>query len=76
MGIGKAEEIYMCGKLLSKGDFVKVMYTAGTWSKGGTISGNIVELWDEPDILQARVSNGWCFHDYDEILEHKPHWQR
>jgi len=40
--------------------------------KGGTIEGEITELWS-PELdnhLQARVDSGWCFHDHDEIVTH------
>jgi hypothetical protein len=72
MSKGTATEIRMCGKTLRLGDRVKVRYTTGTWSKGGTLEGEITELWS-PELdnhWQARVDSGWCFHDYDEILEH------
>ncbi len=70
---GKSKTANICGKEIKLGDFVKVKYTSGNQFKGATIKGKIIELWT-PEIdnghLQARVSNGWCFHNNDEILEH------
>jgi len=63
----------MCGTTLRLGDRVKVRYATGTWSNGGTIEGEITELWS-PELdnhLQARVDCGWCFHDDDVIVEHE-----
>ncbi|MFH2029128.1 MAG: hypothetical protein ABIJ40_00700 [Bacteroidota bacterium] len=72
MSEGTAIEIEICGKVVCLGDYVKVRYTTGTWSKGGTIEGKITELWsiEKDNHLQGRVENGWCFHDHDEILLH------
>lgn len=55
---------------LSVGDKVVVEYTEGTWSKGGRLTGVITRLWDTPH-LQAQVNDGWCFHEYDNILHHE-----
>lgn len=74
MSIGTAKEIQMCGTTLRIGDKVKVEYTTGTWSKGGTIEGVITELWS-PEFdnhLQARVDGAWCFHDHDKVIAHNP----
>lgn len=72
MSKGKAQEVKICGRTISLGDYVKVRYTAGERFKGGTIEGKIIELWshEKNNHLQARVESGWCFHDYDEILSH------
>ena len=77
MSQGTAREVEMCGKTLRIGDYVKVRYTKGTWSKGGTLQGVITELWSPKldNHLQARVDDTWCFHDYDEILTHNAEGQ-
>ena len=66
---GTAKEVNICGRLIKLGDKVKVKYKGG-----GTMEGEVTELWDyENDkIVQARVKNGWCFHDYDEIIDYTP----
>ena len=72
---GKSISAHICGKDISLGDYVKVMYMTGKRLKGGTIEGNIVEIWTPENgegLLQARVDSGWCFHDHDEIVIHKP----
>jgi len=72
MSKGTATEVEMCGATLRLGDHVKVRYTTGRRMKGGTIEGEITELWS-PELdnhLQARVDSGWCFHDHDEIVTH------
>lgn len=73
MSIGTATEVKICGRTITLGDYVKVRYASGTWSKGATVEGKITELWS-PKLdkhLQARVEHGWCFHDDDEIIMHK-----
>ena len=73
--MSELKEITICGKSIKLGDFVKVRYTTGKNFKDGTVEGKTTKLWspDNGDShLQARVENGWCFHDDDEILEHKP----
>lgn len=69
---GKATTIFICGKQIKLGDYVKVECNAGTWSRHATVQGKITELWDKKQcgVHQARVDNGWCFHDEDKILEH------
>jgi hypothetical protein len=66
---GEAKEITICGKTIKLGDYVEVDYESG-----GGIRGRVTELWS-PEIsnghLQARVENGWCFHDYDRITIHR-----
>lgn len=64
------ERIFICGKNIHIGDYVKVMYTTGKEFKGGTIKGKVVELWDDK-VLQAQVESGWCFHNHDRIIEHE-----
>ena len=72
MSEGTATEIQICGRTIRLGDHLKVKYTKGTWSRGGTIKGTVTELWslELDNHLQGRLSNGWCFHDCDEILSH------
>lgn len=69
---GTAQQITICGDLVSLGDWVEVEYTTGQRMRGGTIKGTVVELWDvgQPHLL-ARLDGGWCFHDHDKILSHK-----
>ena len=67
MSKGTAQKINICGKTIKIGDTVRVRYTTGTWSRGGTIGGKITELWDD-GYLQGRVDSGWCFHDHDQII--------
>ncbi len=69
MSKGTATEIEICGRTVRLGDKLKVKYTKGTWSKGGTIKGTVTELWSG-NLLQGRLDHGWCFHDCDEILFH------
>jgi len=64
------KEIHICGKDIHLNDYVVVEYTTGKEFKGGTIRGKVIELWNDR-LLQARVESGWCFHDYDRIIEHK-----
>lgn len=68
---GTATEITICGRTVRLGDNLKVRYTTGRTTKDGTIEGEVVELWDGStgEIPQARLSCGWCFHDWDEIVE-------
>lgn len=71
MSEGTAKKVTICGHDLSLGDFVKVQYTTGREHKGATIEGKIIELWS-PELdgfHQARVESGWCFHDYDRIID-------
>lgn len=68
---GLAKEITICGKKIKLGDYVEVEFTTGARFKGGRIKGKITELWSDGH-LQARVESGWCFHDNDNILDHKP----
>jgi len=74
MSKGTAKQIDICGKSIKLGDTLKVKYMTGTWSKGATISGKVIELWgmDEDNHLQGRLDNGWCFHDTDEIISCVP----
>lgn len=67
MAKGTAKEITMCGRKIKLGDKLKVKYTEKGRFQGATIEGEVIELWDEGH-LQARLSNGWCFHDHDEII--------
>lgn len=70
MSKGTATEIEICGRTVRLGDKLKVKYTQGKRFIGATIEGTVTELWS-PELdnhHQARLSNGWCFHDYDEIL--------
>lgn len=57
---------------LSIGDYVEVIYTEGTWSKGSKVSGTITKIWDaeETGFEQAQVNNGWCFHRHDDLVKH------
>ena len=51
------------------GDYVKVEYTGTGHMSGGSIEGNVVEIWNnEP--RQRRVQSGWCFHPKDKLLLH------
>jgi len=70
MSKGTATEVRLCGHMVRLGDYVKVQYVSG---RCGTVDGEITELWGEDGgYPQGRVSNyGWCFHDQDEILEHR-----
>lgn len=67
--IGKAKEIFICGKLIKLGDYVEVRY-----KNGDRVRGEITGLWS-PELseghLQARVKSGWCFHDTDTIIKHQ-----
>lgn len=71
---GTAQSTVICGEVVKIGDWLKVKYTEGGSMRGATIQGKVVEIWD-PDIdgghLQARLDCGWCFHDWDEIVERK-----
>ena len=79
---GTAKEVNICNHLIRLGDKVKVKYTEKGRTPylmplpvqlaGGTIEGEIIELWSPKldNLLQARVSSGWCFHDQDEIIEY------
>ena len=71
---GTAKEVNICGRLIKLGDKVKVKYTGRGGMSGGTIEGEITELWsmELDNHLQGRVSSGWCFHDNDEIIEYTP----
>ena len=74
MSTGTATEVMICGKKIRLGDHVKVRYKRGTWPYGGIIEGCITELWS-PGLdhhLQARVNDGWCFHNCDEIISWTP----
>lgn len=64
---GTAKKVKICGRIVRLGDKLKVRYRSG-----GTIKGTVIELWSNElnDHLQGRLSNQWCFHDYDEILSH------
>lgn len=68
---GTAKEVFICGRTVKLGDYLKVEYTTGHSMKGATIQGEVTELWSPEldDHLQGRLSCGWCFHDHDEILE-------
>ena len=70
---GTATEIKICGKTIRLGDEMEVEYTTGKKMKGGRIKGKVVELWS-PELgeghFQARLSCGWCFHNYDRIITH------
>ena len=69
----KGIKMVLCGKELNVGDYVEVQYTTGnkySQLKGGVVTGNITKLWE--DAGQGQVNHGWCFHDHDKILEHKP----
>ena len=68
---GTASEVEICGRTIRLGDYVVVEYTTGEQFRGGRIRGKVVELWDG-EHLQGRVESGWCFHDEDRILVHKP----
>lgn len=70
MSKGTATEIMICGQVVKLGDHLKVRYLTGERMRGGTIEGEVVELWsDEKGAhLQGRLSSGWCFHDHDQIL--------
>ena len=57
---------------LKVGDYVKVEFTEGTWSKGGTIKGTLTKLWNDDKHIQGQVDNAWCFHQCDNLIEHKP----
>ena len=72
MSKGTAIKINICGRTICLKDRLKVRYTRGERFRGGTIEGTVIELWslDLDNHLQVRLSNGWCFHDYDEILAH------
>lgn len=74
MSKGTATELEICGQTIRLGDHLKVKYTKGERFKGGTIEGTVTELWslELDNHHQGRLSNGWCFHDCDEILLHEP----
>jgi len=69
---GTAKQVNMCGKLIKLGDKLKVRYTGTGQFQGATIEGTVTELWsyEKDNHLQGRINNGWCFHDYDEIISH------
>ena len=67
----KLSSLEICGKVIHIGDYLEVQYTTGERFKGGIIKGTVIDLWDEK-FLQGQLSNGWCFHDDDRILKHKP----
>lgn len=68
---GTATKIEMCGTIIRLGDEMEVEYK----SYEARIKGRVIELWS-PEVsnghLQARLSCGWCFHDYDRIIFHAP----
>ena len=68
MAKGTAKEIVMCGRGIKLGDKLKVRYTGEGRFQDATIEGEVIELWGG-SCLQARLSNGWCFHDHDIILK-------
>ena len=47
-----------------------IEYTTGERTRGAQIHGIVIELWDD-NHLQARLSNGWCFHDWDNVILHE-----
>ena len=63
--------MFFCGKELNIGDYVKVEYTTGKEMKGSRIWGKITKLWPSHP-YQAQLESGWCFHENDKIIEHKP----
>lgn len=67
---GTATEVKICGRTVKIGDRLTVRYTTVREMNGGTIEGDVVELWsrEKDDHLQGRLSCGWCFHDHDEII--------
>lgn len=69
---GNANQVQMCGTLIELGDEMVIEYTRGNEMKGATIKGTVVELWEvqNPRFRQARLSCGWCFHNYDKIISH------
>ncbi len=71
MAKGTAKEIVMCERRIKLGDKLKVRYTGEGRFQDATIEGEVIELWgkEEGSHLQARLSNGWCFHDNDIILK-------
>lgn len=73
MSKGLAKEVVICGRTVRLGDYLKVMYMIDGY-RGCCIEGTVTELWSpELDgLLQGRLACGWCFHDYDEIIDHKP----
>lgn len=72
---GIAKQIEICGTTASLGDYMEVQYTSGHEMCGGIIKGTVTELWS-PELsnghLQGRLSCGWCFHDNDRVLVHRP----
>lgn len=71
--MGTTESILICGKEVSLGDYVKVEYATGERMKDCHIEGKLTKLWspENDNHHQAQINNGWCFHDYDLILEHQ-----
>ena len=57
----------LCGATVSIGDYVKVRYTTGREMKDAIVTGIVTKVWP----YQAQVNSMWCFHDHDELLEHK-----
>ncbi len=71
MAKGTAKEIVICRRRIKLGDKLKVRYTGEGRFQDATIQGEVIELWEnkEGSRLQARLCNGWCFHDNDIILK-------
>ena len=70
MSKGLAREIEMCGKTIRLGDHMKVEYSDHT----GRIEGKVTEIWTTETgshLSQVRLSNGWCFHEGDQVVEHR-----
>jgi len=70
MNMEEIKELFICGRNIKLGDELKVRYTTGHRFKGSIIKGKVIKLWNGEDdcIKQAQLSNGWCFHNHDEIL--------
>ena len=56
---------------LSVNDYVKVQLTDGNSSNGYIIEGTITKLWNDKEYIQAQINYGWCFHQEDNLIEHK-----
>ena len=71
----KLTELEICNRIVRLGDYIKAEYTSGKRMKGGQIKGNVTKMWSlshGDNCKQVQLDKGWCFHEGDKIIEHKP----
>ena len=58
-------------KKIEVGDYVCVRFNNSGHLTGYEIRGTVTKLQNNENVIRGELTNKWCFHPQDTLLEHK-----